>query len=190
MAKYIHYGVNISDAQKKKIKKALECGSEVSIRLSKDDLQGDDVLAFTKSQINKIQKAMENNKGVTIKMSKAQIKENLKVEGGFLSALAGLAASALPVIAKTVLPGLATGVLSGLANAGIQKAIGNGLYLSKGGCVCRIETDGRGLYLEPSKEKFNGNGLYLSQNGQVTGSGLLLGPNSPFKNIPLIGMIL
>ena len=77
---------------------------------------------------------------------------------------------------------------------GIQKLIENGLYLKKGSDVCRIETDGEGLYLGPASGKgFEtvGNGLYLmKQGGLYDGRGLILGPNSPFKKIPILGMIL
>ena len=35
-----------------------------------------------------------------------------------------------------------------------------------------------------------GNGLYLMKEGGLyDGRGLILGPNSPFKNIPILGMI-
>ena len=61
-------------------------------------------------------------------------------------------------------------------------------------CVCRIETDGEGLYLgQTSGKGFEtvGNGLYLmEQGGLYDGRGLVLGPNSPFKNIPILCMIL
>ena len=94
----------------------------------------------------------------------------------------------------TVLPALGVEALSGLASTWIQKLIGNGLYLKKGSCVCRIETDGEGLYLGPASGKgFEtvGNGLYLmKQGGLYDGRGLILGPNSPLKNIPILGMIL
>ena len=57
--------------------------------------------------------------------------------------------------------------------------------------MCRIETDGEGLCLEPTSGKgFEtvGNGLYLmKQGGLYDGRGLTLGPNSPFKNIPILG---
>ena len=86
------------------------------------------------------------------------------------------------------------GALSGLASTGVQKLIGNGLYLKKGDSVCQIETDGKGLYLGPAsgKEFENvGNGLFLmKQVGLYDGRGLILGPNSPFKKIPILGMIL
>ena len=60
--------------------------------------------------------------------------------------------------------------------------------------MCRTETDGEGLYLGPTSGKgFEtvGNGLYLMKQGGLYDSrGLILGPKSPFKNIPILGMIL
>ena len=127
-------------------------------------------------------------------MTSKQLKHNMKVEGGFLGLLAGLATRALPMLAKTVLPALGVGALSGLASSGVQKAMGNGLYLKKGGLVSQVETDGEGLYLKPYKGKglqSYGDGLYLKQGGKLyDGKGLLLGPNSPFANIPILGAIL
>ena len=114
----------------------------------------------------------------------------MKTEGGFLPALAGL----VPFLTGTVLPALGVGALSGLASTGVQKLIGNGLYLKKGGSVCQIETDGNELYLGPtSGKRFEtvGNGLYLmKQGGLYDRRGLTLGKNRPFKNIPILGMIL
>ena len=108
--------------------------------------------------------------------------------------MAGLAARALPMIAKTVLPALGVGALSGLASSGVQKAMGSGLYLKKGGCVSQVETDGHGLYLKPYKGKglqSHGDGLYLKQRAKLyDGKGLLLGPNSPSANIPILEAIL
>ena len=76
-------------------------------------------------------------------MSKTQLAHNMKIEGEFLPALAGL----IPFLTGTVLPAFGVGVLSGLASTGVQKLLGNGLYLNKGSGACRIETDGEGLYL-------------------------------------------
>ena len=84
--------------------------------------------------------------------------------------------------------------MSGLESTGVQKLIGNGLCLKKESGVYRIETEGQGLYLGPASGKgFEtvGNGLYLmKQGGLYDGRGLILGPNSPFKNIHILGMIL
>ena len=189
MTKYINAKVNISEGQKEKLQHATKANcSAVSIRLGHGDLKGNDILAITESQAKKLAKAYKNGKGITIRMSSRQLKHNMKVEGGFLGLLARLAARALPILAKTVLPAL------GLASTGVQKAMGSGLYLKKGGLVSQVETDGHGLYLKPYKGKglkSYGDGLYLKHGGKLyDGIGLLLGPNSPFANIPILGAIL
>ena len=134
----------------------------MSLRLSHEDLVGNDVIAVTQSQLNRLKKAHEAGKGVTIKMFKSQVAHNMNIQGGFLPLLAGLASQALLFLTGTVLPALVVGALSGFASTGMQKLVG--LYIKKGGCVCEIETDGRGLYLEPTTSKgFSklGDGLYL-----------------------------
>ena len=88
---YTNVKVNVSEGQKQKIQNALPTGGPVNIRLSYEDLDGQDVLALTITQVNRIAKAYEGGKGITIKMSKAQLKHNTTIEGGFLPMLAGLA---------------------------------------------------------------------------------------------------
>ena len=60
--------------------------------------------------------------------------------------------------------------------------------------MCRIESDGEKLYLGPASDKgFEtvGNGHYLiKQGGLYDGREIILCPNSPFQNIPILGMIL
>ena len=116
---YTDVNVNISDSQKQKVKKALAAGTQFSLRLSHEDLVGNDVIAVTQSQLNRLKKAHEAGKGVTIKMSKSQVAYNMKVQGGFLPLLAGLASQALPFLTGTVLPALGVGALSGLASTGV-----------------------------------------------------------------------
>ena len=102
----------------------------------------------------------------------------MKIEGEFLPMLAGL----IPFLTGTVLPALGVGTLSELASTGVQN------------CQCQIETDESELYLGPTSGKgFEtvGHGLDLmKQGGLYDGRGLILGPNSPFKNIPVLVMIL
>ena len=62
--------------------------------------------------------AYEEKKGMTIRMSKTQLAHNMKIESGFLLALAGL----IPFLTGTVLPALGVGALSELASTGIQKS--------------------------------------------------------------------
>ena len=102
--------VNISEGQKEKLQHAIKAGcSAVSIRLGREDLKGNDIIAITKSQAKKLVKAHENGTGITIRMSSSQPKHNKKIEGGFLGLQAGLAARALPMITKTILPALGVG---------------------------------------------------------------------------------
>ena len=115
----------------------------------------------------------------------------MKIEGGFLPALAGL----IPFLTGTVLPALGVGALSGLVSTGVQKLIGNGLYLKKGGSACVSDWNWwrRAVSWPKSGKGFEtvGNGLYLmKQGGLYDGRGLILGPNSPFKNIRILCMIL
>ena len=91
------------------------------------------------------------------------------------------------------MPALGVEALSELASTGVQKLIENGLYLKKGGSVCHTETGGEVLYLGPTSGKgFEtvGNGLCLMKQWRLyDGRGLILGTNSPFKNILILGMI-
>ena len=132
MTQYINVKVKISEWQKEKLQHALKANCPtISIRLNHEDLNGNDILAVTRSQANSLAKAHEDGKGITIRMSSKQLKHNMKVEGGFLGLLAGLAARAIPMLAKTVIPALGVGALSGLASSGVQKAMVSGLYLKK-----------------------------------------------------------
>ena len=82
----------------------------------------------------------------------------------------------------------------------VDKISGSGgvLYLKKNGTGCKMIAAGQGLYLSPWKKASTvGNGFYPktpNSGGYVdvsaNGAGLLLGPNSPFQNIPILGMIL
>ena len=104
--------------------------------------------------------AYEEKKGMTIRMTKTQISPQHEIEGRLLPPLAGF----ISFLTGTVLPALGAGALSGLESTGVQKLIGNGLYLKKGSGVCRIKTDEEELYLgQASGKGFEtvGNGLYL-----------------------------
>ena len=141
MTRYSSIKMLISEGQKDKLKKAFESNCEsITIRLTFSDRHSEDVIALTNSQLDRLVKAYEEKKGMTIR---TQLAHNMKIEGGFLPALAGL----IPFPTGTVLPALGVGALSGLASTGVQKVIGKGLYLKKGGRVCQIETDGEGCIL-------------------------------------------
>ena len=63
--------LRISEVQKERLQKAFEWKSEsAAICLNIVDLDGEDVIAVTKSQCTKMVKAFEGNKGLTIKVTK------------------------------------------------------------------------------------------------------------------------
>ena len=141
-------------------------------------------LLLTKRQISQLEKGKKN---VLIKMSRRQLNINVKYRGGFLSVLAGLASKWLP----SVLTGLSSGLLSGL----VEKAVnGDGVYLQKGGYCYKTDIfpdEGGGVHLSPHPMVAQGDGLFLKHGDNVyEGEGLLLGANSPFKDIPILGLIL
>ena len=148
------------------------------------------ILLLTRAQIATIEKVRANGhrRFKVIRMSKQQVEKNLSHPGGILGFLASLASRALPALAR----GLATGLISGV---GKQISGGDGLYLFKrGNCIKVDPVKGNGLYLTShhSGNGMKGDGLYLKHGSslQTVGDGLILGKNSPFKNIPVLGWIL
>ena len=73
MTNYTNVKVRLSEDEKDKLKKTFESNCEaIAIRLSFTDLNGEDVIAITKSQLGRLMKAYEAKKSMTIKMSKTQ----------------------------------------------------------------------------------------------------------------------
>ena len=146
-------------------------------------------------QINRLDKAQAEGRRAQIRMSARQVTKNVSYTGGFFAALAPLLAPAIPLAARvlpTILSVLATGLLPG----GVHKAIsGSGvvaavaLLLEMGYLVQKMK--GNGLYLAPHPPFVEGDGLFLKHGNDISdGTGLLMGKNSPFKNIPVLGWLL
>ena len=179
--------VHIPEKVHEKLKELLAQDKVLPIKI--DLIDGDDILLLTPGQIKKMEYARKlGKKSLTFRFSRRQVRANVKHEGGFLTALMSMATKVLP----TLLTGLASGVIGGLAEKAISK--GSGLYLGKRGRgASRIHlVEGGGLYLSPlmyPEEDYDG--LYMTHNNKVyKGSGLILGKNSPFRNIPILGWIL
>jgi len=157
---YIPFGLTLSQGQKELLAKAVRNGAEVTLRLSVDQLHGEDKLGLTKRQIAHIMKKKGEGAGVEIKFSKTQLNKMTKMGGilplltliplilGGLSAAGALAGGAAG-IAKTVQNKQANDAANAEAarhNREVEAQLGSGLYLSKrGGCcpMCR----GSGLFL-------------------------------------------
>ena len=69
-ARYTNVQVSVSENQRQKLKRALEAGSPVSIRVGFEDLCGRNLLALTKSQVNKMTIGYQSGKYVTKKCHK------------------------------------------------------------------------------------------------------------------------
>ena len=132
---YFPYGVNLSQGQLHKLKKAYDDNSEITIRLGKSDLSGPHEMMLTKTQINRISKAQKNGTGTDIKISKTQIRKAIIRGGSLWGTILSLGAKALPFVTKgvsKVAPHLATGALSALGSLGIDKIFGSGTSLHGG----------------------------------------------------------
>lgn len=186
MTIYTKFGVTLSEGQIKKIKRAIDRDTDVTILILKKNLLGNNFLPLTPTQINKIKKA---SSGVELCLSKAQLKY-MKKKGGFLPLLLAAIPAAIGAIG-----GLAGGISSAVNSTrqtNEQKrhnqeleniAKGSGLpsdlvapipiigkvlsnQLKKfglGGCVKNLKgaSWGNGLYLERE-----GNGLFLARQGE------------------------
>lgn len=189
--------VYISISQRKKLKAALKANKSIltlkvqqpaAAAATANGVDGENaLLLLTKRQIAKLEKSKRGY--ATVNMSRRQVRANKTFKGGFLSMLAGLAAKALPYI----LSGLASGVLSGVVEKAVSKS-GDGVFIQKGNhCYQAHPVEGNGLFLSPRGRRLAtvGDGLFLKHGSNVeSGEGLILGKNSPFKNIPILKWIL
>ena len=123
---------------------------------------------FTKAQIDQINKIFKTGGQLVIKPTRQQI------EGGFLGTLASIG---IPM-AISLLP----------------KLFGSGLQVDRGSSSntrnVYVPSHGEGYYPPPFYGNW-GNPIGMGvKKKKSKGKGLLLGKNSPFKSIPLIGSIL
>ena len=121
--------LNFQKDRGKKLAKAYRENSAITIRLSSDELQGDDQLMLTKTQIARLMKAKNKRLGSDIKISKTQIRKAIVTGGSLWSSLFSLGTKLLPYATTAVskaAPMLATGALSSLADLGVKKIFGEG----------------------------------------------------------------
>ena len=169
--RYTTMKVHITDNQKDKIMKAVDDNTTVSIRFRHEDLTGNDIVAFTKAQLERIANAYNDNKGVTIKMSKTQVQYNKKIEGGFLVPLLTAAASA-------ILPQAASYLWN--------KITGKGIIIKRGEGIIKVKQFGDGLWLKPFKgDGITGEGLFLK-----TGKGFERIKDASLNDIPILNELL
>ena len=122
---YVKYGVKLSANQKQKLAKALSNKSAITLRLTKSDLAGNDMLMLTSTQLKRIKKAINNKTGVDLKISKTQIRSVVQKGGSLWNSLLKLGTMAIPY-GRKVIPALATGAMQALGSLGVDKIFGRG----------------------------------------------------------------
>ena len=181
--------VNVANSEEGRLKSAIKNHRGVTIRVYLTEPKKKTIL-FTKGQIAKIERAQLMGKQfIGIKLTAPQVRANTEHSGGFLAALA-----------STIGPALLRGLASYAAAKGVEKLMnkkktGHGLYLQKNGHCGKVQiVKGGGLYLSPHPRfhTATGQGLFEADENDrvVSGNGLLLGDNSPFKNVPLLNLLL
>ena len=193
---YVQYKVNVSENHVDTLKDAIRLKKGVTLCFPKGGIRGDHGLLLTPAQINRLDKAQVQGKRIQIPLSAKQVARNVSYTGGFIGMLASLAARAIPLVARA-LPTILSGLTAGLPSGGINKAIsgkgvGDVLYLHKHDkCYRGQKMKGDGLYLAPHPRFVEGDGMFLKHGADISdGAGLLMGKNSPFKNIPVLGWLL
>ena len=191
---YVQYKVNVSENQLDTVKDDIRLKKGVTLCFPKGGIRGH-ILLLTPAQINRLDKAQLQGKRkcIQIRLSAKQVSRNVIYTGGFIGMLASLAARSIPLVARalpTILSGLTTDLLSGGINKAISgKGVGDGHYLHKHDKCYRVQNmKGDGLYLAPHPCFVEGDGLFLKHGEDISdGAGLLMGKNSPFQNIPVLG---
>ena len=184
--------LNISPDQHEKLKDAVKHEKSVSMKVTINGKKSHRPFLLTHSQLKRLERAKSMNK-LTVNSKLSKRMQNTVED--FLVLFQGQPLGSCPRFLPTLLGGLATGLISG----GVEKAVsgrgvGDGLYLYKSGKGAKIiPIRGGGVQLMPNKKLHGvcGDGLFVKRGSQIyDGRGLLLGKNSPFKNIPILGLIL
>jgi hypothetical protein len=114
---YTTVRVSLTSGQKESIANAFKTNKPISIRLANYQLEGTDVIDFTKSQYAKYITAKRNKTGLNIKMSKSQVK---KMGGSIFSAIIPLLKSLAPKVLGSLGLAAASGAISGATTKAVQ----------------------------------------------------------------------
>ena len=173
--------VTVDEKQNEKLRDAIRENKPLSVKVIVSNQLNKKTVLFTPSQIKKIERArLIGKNSISIRMSRKQVQANTQHKGGFIWGL-------ISRLAPAVLGGIA----SGLASKAVS---GQGIYCQKGKVCAEIKpVKAGGLYLSPHPHlNTQGDGIYVCDGFEARkeGKGLLLGENSPFKNVPLLGLLL
>ena len=117
MVQLYEINVTLSENQKMKLSKAFHNRETITLRLTKDALNGSDTLLVPSTTVKRLEKNRAMNKGMEIKLSKTNIRK--QVGGSLLSSILTLGRTFGPTLAKT----LGLSALAGAASEGASQIV-------------------------------------------------------------------
>ena len=117
MTQLYEINVTLSDNQKTNLSKAFHKRETITLRLTKDALNGSDTLLVPSTTVKRLEKNRTMNKGMDIKLSKTNIRK--QVGGSLLSSILTLGRTFGPTLAKT----LGLSALAGAASEGASQIV-------------------------------------------------------------------
>ena len=117
MSELYEINVHLTEGQKRKLAKAYRDNEEVTIRLKKDALSGNDTLMVPANMVKRVAKSQELGKGVQIKISKANVRK--QTGQGIFTSLLPVLRTVAPTVGKT----LGLSALAGLASEGASQLV-------------------------------------------------------------------
>ena len=117
MTKLYEINVTLSENQKMKLSKAFHNRETITLRLTKDALNGSDTLLVPSTTVKRLEKNRAMNKGMEIKLAKTNIRK--QVGGSLLSSILTLGRTFGPTLAKT----LGLSALAGAASEGASQIV-------------------------------------------------------------------
>ena len=124
MVELYDINVTLSENQKMKLSKAFHNRETITLRLTKDALNGSDTLLVPSTTVKRLEKNRMINKGMEIKLVKTNIRK--QVGGSLLSSILTLGRTFGPTLAKTLGLSALAGVASEGASQIVKKISGKG----------------------------------------------------------------
>ena len=170
MTQLYEINVTLSDNQKTNLSKAFHKRETITLRLTKDALNGSDTLHVPSTTAKRLEKNRAMNKGMDIKLAKTNIRK--QVGGSLLSSILTLGRTFGPTLAKTI--GLSA--LAGAASEGtsqIVKKISGGGFLIPNSKIDQLIAHKHLLSNKQKKDILNalqtGSGVHIKPTKVQTG---------------------
>ena len=127
MTNLYEINITLSENQKMKLSKAFHNRETITLRLTKDALNGSDTLLVPSTTVKRLEKNRAMNKGMEIKLAKTNIRK--QVGGSLLSSILTLGRTFGPTLAKTLGLSALAGVASEGASQIVKKISGSGFLI-------------------------------------------------------------